>query len=202
MGKKTTTLTRDLASVPMDVLFFTPFRAALDAQKLMARNLISYINEMAYGEKEEGEKEEDEEKSKRRKVQTLDMRLEKPINKPDGTMSVQRIMVKPPLLGLVPVQSLLIDEISVNFSIEVRMQNSLINKSQDDKSVSESNAGVTTTGKISTQRENTRNTDKTAKYDVTLKATQQAVPEGMSKLMDLMASCVEPFNLDSGSSGY
>lgn len=51
-------------------------------------------------------------------------------------------------------------------------------------------------GKVSTSRENTRSTNQTAKYQVSVNARQQPPTEGMSKLMDILASCVEP--IDAG----
>ena len=50
-------------------------------------------------------------------------------------------------------------------------------------------------GKVSSSRENTRSTNQTAKYQVHVSARQQQPTEGLSKLMDIMASCVEPVKL-------
>jgi len=51
---------------------------------------------------------------------------------------------------------------------------------------------VNVSGKVSSSRENTRSTNQTAKYQVHVSARQQRQTEGLSKLMDIMASCVEP----------
>lgn len=51
---------------------------------------------------------------------------------------------------------------------------------------------VSVQGKVGTSRENTRSTNQTAKYQVSVSASQQPPTEGLSKLMDIMASCVEP----------
>lgn len=56
---------------------------------------------------------------------------------------------------------------------------------------------VNVQGKVSTARENTRSTNQTAKYQVSVSASQQKPTEGLSKLMDVMASCVEP--IESGN---
>ncbi len=47
-------------------------------------------------------------------------------------------------------------------------------------------------GKVSSSRENTRSTNQTAKYQVHVSARQQQPTEGLSRLMDIMASCIEP----------
>ena len=56
------------------------------------------------------------------------------------------------------------------------------------------------TGKVTSSRENTRSTNQTAKYQVHVSARQQDPTEGLSKLMDIMASCIEPVNLEGSQS--
>ena len=48
-------------------------------------------------------------------------------------------------------------------------------------------------------RENTRMTNQTAKYQIHVTASQQPQTEGLSKLMDIMASCIEPITNESNS---
>ena len=54
-------------------------------------------------------------------------------------------------------------------------------------------------GKVTTARENTRMTNQTAKYQIHVTASQQPQTEGLSKLMDIMASCIEPITNESNS---
>jgi len=104
--------------------------------------------------------------------------------------------VKAPFIGLAPIPSLLIDRINVDFQIEVTDTN--VNKSNSTAEATSSISGgwfctkVNIAGKVSTSRENTRTTNQTAKYQVNVTATQQPPTEGLSKLMDIMASCIEP----------
>lgn len=189
----------DFTTAPIHLLFYSPMRAALDAQKLMARNMISYINEMAYGEREDDTQAQsgtDNKTPTRRKVQTLDMQLEKPITRSNGTIAVQKITVKPPILGLVPIQSLLIDEVTVSFSLGIESHTTMDDNTTTETNTSDTQAKLTTMGKVTAQRENTRKTDNTGKYDVSMTAKQQGVSEGMSKLLELLASCVEPIQLE------
>ena len=51
---------------------------------------------------------------------------------------------------------------------------------------------VNVSGKVSSSRENTRSTNQTARYQVDESNRQQRQTEGLSKLKDIMASCVEP----------
>ena len=57
-------------------------------------------------------------------------------------------------------------------------------------------ANVEVHGKVSASRENTRTTNQTAKYHVSVSARQQPPTEGLSKLMDIMASCTAPLSIN------
>lgn len=92
-----------------------------------------------------------------------------------------------PLLTLVPHSQLAMEVTDTNTTT-----------SKDDKSASAeiggTKFGITAkiSGKVSSSRENTRSTNQTAKYQVHVSASQQPQTEGLSRLMDIMASCIEP----------
>ena len=50
---------------------------------------------------------------------------------------------------------------------------------------------VSIQGKVDASSENTRSMNQTAKYQVSVSASQQSQPEALSKLMDMMASGIE-----------
>ena len=56
---------------------------------------------------------------------------------------------------------------------------------------------TTISGKVTTSRENTRSSDKTAKYDIYARAAQQPAAEGMAKLSSIFASVIEPISSSS-----
>ena len=53
---------------------------------------------------------------------------------------------------------------------------------------------VSVQGKVKASRENTSSTDQNEKYQVSVSASQRPQAEGLSKLMDTMASCIEPLD--------
>lgn len=133
--------------------------------------------------------------------------LEFTLNRPvvqDGVVSTENneVKVQAPFIGLVPIPSLLIDRIDVDFQMEVTETNSSIDKKDTDASTNISskwfgvNVGIS--GKVSSSRENTRSSNQTAKYQVHVTASQQPPTEGLSKLMDIMASCIEPVPTSGG----
>lgn len=123
-----------------------------------------------------------------------------------GGTENKKVTVKAPFLGLASIPSLQIDRVDVDFQMEVTDSNKETDKQSDEASTNISskwfgvNAGIS--GKVSSSRENTRSNDQTAKYQVNVSASQQPQTEELSKLMDIMASCIEPVpEKGGGSSG-
>ena len=119
----------------------------------------------------------------------------------DGVMTTMPQSVKAPFIGLVPIPSLLIDRVDVDFQMEVTDTSnvkSTINAKVETKVSGKSwLISAEISGKVTTARENTRMTNQTAKYQIHVSASQQPQTEGLSKLMDIMASCIEPINTES-----
>ena len=196
-GNGSSPIANELKSIPMEYLIAAPLSASIKAQRELGREMIEFINLLAFGDaKPTGG-------ATTKEVISLPMALERPVVNESGVLSKQTITVAPPILGLVPIPALLIDSIDITFSMEIHTVTA--SKQNTDAGITVTGKGDTTTpfysasievtGKMSTQRENTRSTDKTAKYDVTVHASQQAPTEGMAKLMDLLASTVEPLTI-------
>lgn len=177
--------------LPMRELIGGPLFAAAEAQEKLAAIALDYYKKIAY---------EDDGTTTR----LLKFDLERPIVQ-GGVVSSDKnkVTVKAPFLGLVPVPSLLIDRVDVDFQMEVTETNSTTDRSSTELSTDISskwfgvNVGIS--GKVSSSRENTRSTNQTAKYQVHVSASQQPQTEGLSKLMDIMAACIEP--VPTGNSG-
>lgn len=114
------------------------------------------------------------------------------------------VEVEAPLLALVPVPAFTMEEATVNFTMEVKDSTSDKITQSDESTLQTSLSawGFSTTisGKVTTSRENTRTSDKTAKYDIYARAAQQPAAEGMAKLSSIFASVIEPITT-SGSTG-
>ena len=166
----------DLEGAPLD--------AVCDPQKRLPQSAFEFMQEIGFNE--EG------------KTRMVEFNLQRPI---EGSTTPQDITVQAPFIGLVPLPNLLIDDVQVDFQMEVTATETSTEKSSTEGS-SSANANfkfgcfgggsVNVSGKVSSSRENTRSTNQTAKYQVHVSARQQRQTEGLSKLMDIMASCVEP----------
>lgn len=169
--------------LPMRELISAPLVAACEAQQQLAATALNYYEKIAFDENNN--------------TRCLEFDLERPVQTPGG-VSNNKVHVKAPFIGLVPVPSLLIDNVNVDFQMEVT--DASTSKSQDNTELSSDvtakwfSTSVNVQGKVSTSRENTRNTNQTAKYQISVSASQQKPTEGMSKLMDIMASCIEPID--------
>ncbi|KJZ04635.1 DUF2589 domain-containing protein [Pseudoalteromonas piscicida] len=172
--------------LPMEDLIGGPLAAACTAQYNLAQTMLSFIGSIGF---------------KDNKTRTLDFDLERPVDNGSGQLTKETVKVQAPLLGLVPIPALLIESVKINFSMEVKAHTESKSSTKTDTSVDYKSfwSPVKVSGKVSTNRENTRSTDNTAKYDVTVVATQQQPQEGMSKLMDLLASAVEPISISAQS---
>ena len=170
--------------IPIADLVAVPLVAVSDSQKKLAQSAFEFMQEIGFNE--EG------------KTRMVEFNLQRPI---EGSTTPQDITVQAPFIGLVPVPNLLIDDVQVDFQMEVTATETSTEKSSTEGS-SSANANfkfgcfgggsVNVSGKVSSSRENTRSTNQTAKYQVHVSARQQRQTEGLSKLMEIMASCVEP----------
>ncbi len=128
----------------------------------------------------------------------VEFNLQRPV---EGSLTPQNIKVQAPFIGLVPLPNLMIDDVQVDFQMEVTATETSTDKNTSEGSTSANanfkfgcfgSGSVNISGKVSSSRENTRSTNQSAKYQVHVSARQQRQTEGLSKLMDIMASCVEP----------
>lgn len=113
-----------------------------------------------------------------------------------GGTKIVPVEVEAPLLALVPIPAFTMDEATVHFTMEVK---DVVAEKTNTAAQSGFQAGysawgfsASVSGSVTASRENTRQTDKTAKYDIYARAAQQPPAEGMAKLSTIFASVIEP----------
>lgn len=185
--KADSNVTDKFKGLPMRELIAAPLIAAAEAQQELAATAWNFYKQIAF---------DDDGKTAR----VLEFDIKRPIQQ-DGVMTTMPQRVKAPFIGLVPIPSLLIDRVDVDFQMEVTDTSnvkSTINAKVETKVSGKSwLISAEISGKVTTARENTRMTNQTAKYQIHVSASQQPQTEGLSKLMDIMASCIEPINTES-----
>lgn len=174
--------------LPMRDLIGGPLFAAAEAQEKLASIAWDFYQRIAF--------ETDNSGKPTNQTRLLKFKLNRPIVEDGVVGKVVEQTVEAPFIGLVPIPSLLIDRIDVDFQMEVTDTNTEKANSTTEASTNISakwfGAKVEVAGKVSSSRENTRSTNQTAKYQVHVTASQQPQTEGLSKLMDIMAACIEP----------
>ena len=185
--KADSNVTDKFKGLPMRELIAAPLIAAAEAQQELAATAWNFYKQIAF---------DDDGKTAR----VLEFDIKRPIHQ-DGVMTTMPQSVKAPFIGLVPIPSLLIDRVDVDFQMEVTDTSNVKSTTNAEVEAKASakhwfiNAEIS--GKVTTARENTRMTNQTAKYQIHVSASQQPQTEGLSKLMDIMASCIEPINTES-----
>ena len=105
-----------------------------------------------------------------------------------------------PILSIINVPSLQVDNVDIKFDMEVKSAVSSENKSAKEGSL-DAEAGlaigpfhmdVKIKGSISSQESNTRSSDNSAKYHVEVHAAQAKEPEGLARMIDVLATACTP----------
>ena len=117
-----------------------------------------------------------------------------------GEQTIQKLYNKVPMLPLVPLPSLAITSADIEFSMEVKTSEASKETSASENSYEVSAGGkwwgmsfnAKVAGKVATNKENTRSTDNSAKYNVKVHAEQLPATEGMLKLSDYLTQMLEP----------
>lgn len=107
-----------------------------------------------------------------------------------------KAFARAPILSLVPVPEFAMNELVVDFNMEVKSTEMQDDKTQEEASSTLSynswfglNASIT--GNVSSESEHKRQTDSSATYNIHAKAAKQPPSEGMEKLASLLAQTME-----------
>ncbi len=173
-------ITDDLKGLDIAQLISAPLIGAANAQVSLATVTANFIQNV--GINQDGD------------IRTVEFKYEDR----DETGAVVKKKVDVPLLSVVNVPNLSVKSVDVAFSMEVKSQST-------DKSSVESNTSFSAgfnsrwspwsckiSGSVATKSENTRSTDKSSKYDIKVSARDDGMPEGLSRVLDMLASNISP----------
>jgi len=181
-----------------------PLIAASDAQVTLANATASFIKTVGFLPKYDnaGKINPDDPYGS---VRTATFKFNRPVGgaTPDsktGLVPVETVELEVPLLAIVKIPSLSIVNVDITFDMEVKSSES--SKESDSKSGSleaEASVGwgpfkasVKISGSISSAKESARSTDSSAKYHVEVHATDSGMPEGLSRVLDMMNASIAP----------
>ena len=118
-------IAEQFAGLQMDQLIGGPLTAAADASTALANSTASFINTVGF---ENGGK-----------LRTVEFKYQKRSVNEDGTSNLDEMRVDVPMLAIVPIPNLQIDEVNILFDMEVK---------QSEKQESSMDMGATLSGTL------------------------------------------------------
>ena len=179
------------AGLPIEELIVSPIIGMAKGQAKLNEVTWKYISEVAFVTDKDGNTT----------ARSLDVEMNRVVTNGDtGEQEIQKLYNKVPMLPLVPLPSLAITSADIEFSMEVKTSEASKDTSASENSYEMSAGGkwwgmsfnAKVAGKVSTNKENTRSTDNSAKYHVKVHAEQLPATEGMLKLSDYLTQMLEP----------
>lgn len=177
--------------LPIEDLIVSPIVGIAKGQAKLNEVTWRYISEVAFEKDKDGKSI----------ARSLDVEMNRVVtDSVTGEQTIQKLYNKVPMLPLVPLPSLAITSADIEFSMEVKTSEASKDTSASENSYEASAGGswwgmsfnAKVAGKVSTNKENTRSTDNSAKYNVKVHAEQLPPTEGMLKLSDYLTQMLEP----------
>lgn len=187
------TIAKQFAGLPLGLLICQPIVEAAKAQLALCQVYINTLFEMAFDNP--GEKD-----AAKRTTRTIRFTFDRLIlDEETGKQTTKTMTLNVPLISLVPLPSFTMDEITVDFDMEVKESSIDTDKSHSDFGSTENfsfwGCKASITGNVSSDSSHTRQTDNSAKYSIHARAVQQPPSEGMAKLTALFAQSMEPIEM-------
>ena len=179
------------AGLPIEELIVSPIIGMAKGQAKLNEVTWKYISEVAFVKDKDG----------KTTARSLDVEMNRTVtNGATGEQEIQKLYNKVPMLPLVPLPSLAITSADIEFSMEVKTSEASKDTVATENSYEASASGrwwgmsfsAKVAGKVATNKENTRSTDNSAKYNVKVHAEQLPATEGMLKLSDYLTQMLEP----------
>ncbi|EDU4886667.1 DUF2589 domain-containing protein [Salmonella enterica] len=170
--------------LPINSLIGAPLMASCEAQEMMAKSTADFIRRVGF---------------KGDYVRNVKFQYTQKTPEKDGntvTIKNKEMEINVPLLSIVNIPSLLVKKVDITFDMEVK--SAMEEKSSSDTSAEASAGGglfgwgVKIKGNVSTHKESTRKTDNSAKYHIEVHAADEGMPEGLSRVLDILQTSIQP----------
>lgn len=175
-------IAQQFTGLEMDKLIGGPLSAAADASIQLANSTADFINRVGF--------------DANGSVRTVPFMYQRKSVNEDGSSNLDEMKVDVPMLAIVPIPNLQVDEVNILFDMEVKQSEKSETSIDLGATISGSlNLGiakVSVTGNVSAHIANTRSSDNSAKYHVDVRATNHGIPEGLARVLDMMAVNISP----------
>lgn len=172
--------------LPINSLIGAPLMASCEAQEMMAKSTADFINRVGFQDNQ----------VRNVKFKYIQKTPEKNGDGDTVTVKNKEMEINVPLLSIVNIPSLLVKKVDITFDMEVK--SAMEEKSSSDTSAEASAGGglfgwgVKIKGNVSTHKESTRKTDNSAKYHIEVHAADEGMPEGLSRVLDILQTSIQP----------
>ena len=169
----------EFQALPLDFIIAAPLTAAVKAQAVVAAATCDLIKTML---DKEG----------------VPVSVPFQIEAKDADNKSRSVKINVPMLSLVPVPHLRIDSLTVHFKYEITQ--SLRRSEQAEKNASvqlKTGAGLslwaeaTLQGSVSSKSSEESSTNRSGQLEITLHASEAPMPEGLARILNLLAKTVE-----------
>ncbi|MBB1138097.1 DUF2589 domain-containing protein [Myroides sp. WP-1] len=201
MSKNLVNISQQFLGLPMDSLIGGPLNAAADANAKMSISQTKFILDTCFS------KTGTEEDPSYQPIM-IKMELSRALIKEDETIEAVKTTFNLPLLTIMPINSLGIDNVDVEFNMEVNSSYA----EENSKEKSEKRAGeaaieakigfgffsATITGKVSYDSNDSSKESQhysksnSAKYNVKVHAGQLPLPPGVATIIDVFSKSIDP----------
>ena len=192
--------------LPMDSLIGGPLTAACDAQVRLANATADFIKVVGFlPPTGDGQDVGETRIAKFSFTRPVEQTVAKPGDVTSMSIGQEKVDLEVPLLAIVKVPNLSITTVDVTFDMEVK---SSFTSSEKSSAELEASADVTIgwgilkakvhiQGKVSSHKENTRTSDNSAKYHVSVHAEDRGMPEGLARVMDILQTSIAPRKIEA-----
>jgi|TARA_B100001540_G_scaffold93313_1_gene84149 hypothetical protein len=199
----------DLKGLPIKDLILSPIKAASDGAIDLGKSTLNFVNEIGF----------DTDKDGKTTTRCLEVDIERPVKTDGDAIKMVKQKVKTPVLSLVQIPNVGIDDIEVKFNMEISAHtnnSSSTNDTSTDSSTTEGHASVggkifgasfdvggshsnTHTGSVTSQASQTRDTNFSSSYLISVSAKDKGMSEGMGRLTQMLAEQMNVIDASSSS---
>ncbi len=205
-------ISREFSGLPLKALLGAPLKATADANAMLARSQTQFMLSTCF------EKKPDADGQERLSPKMIQFKLERAVINPDG--SVAKVPAEMnftiPLLTLVPLSSLAVDELDISFEMEVKSStehnfekaedreksadgNDVTHPYRSDHFTCEMHGTIAKSSRSNQSEDGSRSATANARYDIKLHAGKLPLPVGLTTIIDIFSKNIAPIQLKEGA---
>ncbi len=200
-------MAQQFSGLPIKSLISAPLNAATDANGRMARSQTQFMLSTCF----------DKDSGGQLTPIMITFKMTRSVVKPDGTAGTPvELQFDLPLLTIIPLNSLAVDDVKVHFEMEVKSSHSTDKETSKEQSLAasaditakynaglfsvEAHASVSYDSKSKSSTKEHYEASNQAKYEVDVHAGQLPLPKGVTTIIDALTKNVAPIMLKPESS--